>query len=272
MRLGKMLQPEAGADGDTLTPYLRAGSLATLGALVELPEMYASSVDIARYEVHRGDLVVAEGGDCGQAGYVPDVPVPTIIQNSLHRIRTKSADLRFIRYCLDGVYTSGWLEVLCNKSTFGHLTQEKLAAMRIPLPSIVTQRGIADYLDRETAQIDALIDAKEQMVRLLEEQLAVARVDLVVGAGHLHRRHGPNWLGTVPAEWGIERLKFVAQLESGHTPNRQIDAYWVDCTIPWITLNDVSDLEREWRFSNPKNAVNQLGFRTRRLMCFLPTP
>ena len=32
------------------------------------------------------------------------------------------------------------------------------------------QRAIADYLDRETARIDALIAAKRRMVELLEER------------------------------------------------------------------------------------------------------
>ena len=42
--------------------------------------------------------------------------------------------------------------------------------MRVPMPPVVTQRAIADYLDRETARIDALIAAKRRMVELLEER------------------------------------------------------------------------------------------------------
>ena len=41
------------------------------------------------------------------------------------------------------------------------------------LPPVVTQRAIADYLDRETARIDALIAAKRRMVELLEERCSV---------------------------------------------------------------------------------------------------
>jgi type I restriction enzyme S subunit len=131
----------------------------------------------------------------------------------------------------------------------------------LSVPVVSRQRAIAAYLDRETVRIDALVAAKQRMVDLLEEQFAVARIDLVIGASQTHRRSGPEWLGSIPADWAVKRLKFVAHMESGHTPNKQIDAYWIDCTIPWITLNDVSDLEQDWRFSNPKNAVNELGLQ-----------
>ena len=40
----------------------------------------------------------------------------------------------------------------------------------VPIPSLATQRAIADYLDRETARIDALIAAKRRMAELLEER------------------------------------------------------------------------------------------------------
>src|SRR5262249_49051237 len=40
---------------------------------------------------------------------------------------------------------------------------------RVPVPTLLTQRAIADYLDRETAHIDALIAAKEHVLDLLAE-------------------------------------------------------------------------------------------------------
>lgn len=37
-------------------------------------------------------------------------------------------------------------------------------------------------------------------------------------------------------------IRRVARLGSGHTPSRQHPEYWQDCTIPWLTLADVSKL------------------------------
>ena len=54
-----------------------------------------------------------------------------------------------------------------------------------------------------------------------------------------YRDSGVGWLGQVPEHWDVCRTKFVARLESGHTPSRQHPEYWVDCAIPWFSLADV---------------------------------
>jgi type I restriction enzyme S subunit len=132
---------------------------------------------------------------------------------------------------------------------------------RLWLPDVDQQRIVADYLDRETARIDALIAAKQRMLRLLGEQFGSKRTGLVMGVGSVVQHLGPSWLGSPPKSWRVKRLKYLATMDSGHTPDRKIDAYWVDCTIPWVTLNDVSELESAWRFGEPKNAINALGMR-----------
>jgi type I restriction enzyme, S subunit len=50
------------------------------------------------------------------------------------------------------------------------LSVELVEQLEIPVPPLSTQRMIADYLDRETERIDALIAAKRRMVELLEER------------------------------------------------------------------------------------------------------
>ncbi len=170
VRLGKMLQSTPSLPTDREVPYLRAGSLNSLDSIEGLPTMYASPSDLVSYTVRGGDLVITEGGDIGRAAFVPEVPPHTIIQNSLHRVRSKCADLRFLKYAIDWIYNTGWLDVLCNRSTFGHLTSEKIAALPIPCPSIKTQRAISKFLDVELARIDKLVIKKRRMIGLLEER------------------------------------------------------------------------------------------------------
>jgi type I restriction enzyme S subunit len=50
------------------------------------------------------------------------------------------------------------------------VTREDLEGMPVPLPPLPLQRAIADYLDTETARIDALIEKKHRMVELLDER------------------------------------------------------------------------------------------------------
>jgi len=174
VRLGKMLQPKPNAPTDSEVHYLRAGSLEGLTGDNALRKMWASPTERASYSVRQGDLIVAEGGDVGRSVFAPEVPDDTIIQNSLHRVRPRSGDVRFLKYSLEAIYHSGWLDVLCNKATFGHLTREKLAALSVPWPSDESQqRAIADFLDAETARIDVLIEKKRRLDELIRIRLSI---------------------------------------------------------------------------------------------------
>lgn len=53
------------------------------------------------------------------------------------------------------------------------ITPFEVGRIKVPCPGLATQRTIADYLDPETARIDALIDKKRRMVDLLEERASV---------------------------------------------------------------------------------------------------
>jgi type I restriction enzyme S subunit len=50
-----------------------------------------------------------------------------------------------------------------------------------------------------------------------------------------------NWFGKLSSKWKVVPLREVARLGTGHTPSREVDEYWVDCTIPWVTVEDIRD-------------------------------
>lgn len=47
------------------------------------------------------------------------------------------------------------------------------------------------------------------------------------------------WLRHRP-RWPLAPLKAVAQLGTGHTPSRSHPEYWEDCTVPWVTTDDLT--------------------------------
>ncbi len=76
-----------------------------------------------------------------------------------------------------------------------------------------------------------------------------------------YRDSGVEWLGEIPAHWEANRTKFAARLRSGHTPSRQHDEYWQDCTIPWFGLADVwqiRDGETEY-VTETSEKISELG-------------
>jgi type I restriction enzyme M protein len=48
-----------------------------------------------------------------------------------------------------------------------------------------------------------------------------------------------TWAPTLPDGWRAARLRYIAELGSGHTPSRKRPEWWADPTIPWITTSDV---------------------------------
>ncbi|MBE0556521.1 MAG: restriction endonuclease subunit S, partial [Proteobacteria bacterium] len=90
------------------------------------------------------------------------------------------------------------------------LNRESVYEQRVLYPDNETQRLIADYLDRETAHIDALVAEKEKMLALLEEKRATL-ISRAVTRGldptALLKPSGLDWLGDIPAHWKVERAK-----------------------------------------------------------------
>jgi len=103
-------------------------------------------------------------------------------------------------------------------TTFLELSGSSLAQVDVPLAPLGEQRAIADYLDRETAQIDAFIAKNEELITLLIERRA-ATIGLAVTRGIRRdvpvRSTGVAWLGDVPAHWSVAGLTRYASTISG---------------------------------------------------------
>jgi type I restriction enzyme S subunit len=139
-----------------------------------------------------------------------------------------------------------------------------LAAFDLWLPDVHVQRAISDFLDRETAQIDALIEAQRELVdRLHERRLSVIQSLVLHGAGDGANLSdsGVRWIGEVPKHWQVGCIRRFAQMHSGHTPSRQVADYWVNCNIPWFTLADVWQLRpgRQEYLGQTAEQVSELG-------------
>lgn len=90
------------------------------------------------------------------------------------------------------------------------IAAEVVNNLRIPVPSVETQRLIARFLDRETGRIDGLIEKKARFIALLKEKEKAA-ISRLVRRG-LDRNaptidSGVDWRGRVPAHWVRGRMK-----------------------------------------------------------------
>ncbi|MGO3153723.1 MAG: restriction endonuclease subunit S [Galactobacter sp.] len=86
---------------------------------------------------------------------------------------------RFLFYVLKDVKRR--LPALYRSNTQDNLNAEQVGELKIPLPSVEVQKRVADYLDRETAEIDALIDELGEADLLRGEQWRASRDRLLFG-------------------------------------------------------------------------------------------
>jgi len=245
IQLGKMLQNERQSPEDVQVPYLKAAHVQwEKVGIADLPEMWASPHDFTKFSVKNGDLLVCEGGEAGRAGVLAGAPNNCIIQNALHRVRPKQNNsIKYLMYLLEIAGHSKWLDILCNKATIAHFTGEKFGWLAVSLPPAKEQIAIADFLDRETARIDALIEKKKQQIALLKEK-RIALISHAVTNGldsnAAMKDSGVEWLGAIPAHWEASRMKRVCSPYGLYGANLSADNY-MDAGIRFIRTTDITN-------------------------------
>ena len=200
-------------------------------------------------KLKRGDLLIEKsgGGEKQLVGCVVyfDHEFDAVCSNFVARMPVAEGHLpRYWAYVHAGLY-AGKLNYPAIKQTTGiqnldaALYLDTLAAY----PPLAEQQQIAAFLDWKTDQIDALIAKKQALLqKLKEKRLAVITQAVTKGLNPdaPMRDSGIAWLGKVPAHWGVKRLKFVAHVGNGSTPNREDSAYWDGGTYPWLNSSVVN--------------------------------
>jgi len=99
----------------------------------------------------------------------------SVFDNNVLGIVPVSIESRYLRYWLSTID----LAELANPGPVPSLNEGWLLDLEVPEPDYGSQFVIAEYLDAETARIDALIAKKRRMVSLLGERLS-ERIDRLV--------------------------------------------------------------------------------------------
>lgn len=93
-------------------------------------------------------------------------------------------------------------------------------------PSLEEQKRIANYLDKQTAKIDATIAKNEELIQLLEEK-RVALINQVVTKGlnpdMPMKDSGVEWIGEIPEHWGVEKIKNLSQVKPSNVDKKTKD-------------------------------------------------
>lgn len=123
------------------------------------------------------------------------------------------------------------------------LSVELISNLRIPYPPLSEQAAISAFLDRETAKIDALIAEQEKLIALLAEKRQATISHAVTRGLNPNapmKDSGVAWLGEVPAHWSVNRLKFIASVQTGIAKGKDT-AGKETVTVPYLRVANVQD-------------------------------
>ncbi|MEQ9695092.1 restriction endonuclease subunit S [Shimia sp. SDUM112013] len=184
----------------------------------------------------KDSLIMALAGQGKTKGTVARMGIDAYGNQSLGCISDYSGESRFLYWWLTSLYRE--IRNLSSQETRDGLNQSMLGQIPVPLFDLATQRQIADFLDRETARIDLLIEKKQRLVALLAERQVEALEAAVLGGANVQRGNGGEWLSDLAQGWRFIPLKHFVSSKGGATPSKDRDDFWVG-EIPWVSPKDM---------------------------------
>jgi len=237
----------------------------SISADVSFMAATAPFVQVKRFELRQDDVLVTKDSetpaDIAIASHVRDELPGVLCAYHLAILRPlPHVAGRFLLYALQSRPLAAQTEVAATGVTRFSLSTGALADLTLPVPDRAEQRAIADFLDRETEKIDALVAKKQRLIELLQEK-RTALINHAVTKGLdpdvPMKDSGIEWLGLIPTHWPVVRLGHFAHVLNGSTPSRDDAAYWFDGTVPWLASTKVN----EDRVTRPSELITETALR-----------
>ncbi len=236
---------------------------------LDLMHTTATESEVAKFGLKVDDVVITKDSESWD-----DIGVPALVKETAEdlvcgyhlaivRPRANVLDGGFLLRCLQSKPIRIQLELAANGVTRFGIPKAAIGSLTLPIPPLAHQCAIADYLERETARLDALVAAKERMLQLLPEKLrAIVTCAVTRGIDQTARlrESGVSWLGKIPEHWELKRLRYCCKsIQTGSTPSGDFADYLeADQMVEWFTPVDFDGTElRESRRKASFEAVRQ---------------
>lgn len=140
--------------------------------------------------------------------------VMTVCSGEFVPLQSDVVDLKWLFYLVGSENFRKRLESLVESATRSHqrVNPRDILKFQGAFPPAAEQTQIAQFLDHETARIDALIEQQQRLIELLKEKRqAVISHAVTKGLDPSvpMKDSGVEWLGEVPAHWEVKRLKHL---------------------------------------------------------------
>ena len=215
-----------------------------------------SNGDIGRTNKCNNTKTVITTGRVGTVGTVQTVDKAWITDNAL--IIDPKIDVGFLKYVIPNFD----FDAMLSGTAQPLITASKLNNQYIPLPSIEAQPRIAQYLDDQCAEIDALIEAKEKTNALLKERRQSTIYEAVtkgLNPDAPMKDSGIEWIGMIPAHWSVGKLGYFIDVFNGDRSSNYPSGNDIqESGVPFLTSSnlefDVLDMSDSKYISEEKYA------------------
>ena len=167
-----------------------------------------------------GDLLVTKDGTVGKMAYVDTLPGKASLNSHLLLIRPleNKFDNRFLFWLMSSSVFNGYTEYAQDGTVMASLSQEKIGNFIAYFPEITEQQAVADFLDKECAQIDSIAaDLEKQLVLLQQYKKSLITETVTKGLDKSvpMKDSGIEWIGEIPAHWDVEPIKYRVTFHNG---------------------------------------------------------
>lgn len=118
------------------------------------------------------------------------------------------------------------------------ISAETLLNYIIPIPSVIEQKKIADFLDEKCAEIDTVVERTKATIEEYKK-LKQSVITQAVTKGIRHNRPMKDsdieWLGNIPSEWSILKVKHLGWTQNGISKSGEHFGFG----FPFISYSDV---------------------------------
>ena len=215
----------------------------------ELTKRNYDKETIEKLKLLKGDILIEKsgGGEKTPVGrtVVFDKSYPALYANFMDRLRCSSLVLeKWLQFVFVTFYKNGYTKNYIKQTTgIQNLDLTSMLAIeKMPVPSIDEQRRIVEFIDNECARIDAVIErtrASIEEYKKLKQAVITQAVTKGIRPNRPMKDSKINWIGEVPSNWQVTKLKYFAIIRTGITLGKVYPAGTKLVEYPYLRVANV---------------------------------
>ncbi|WP_170207435.1 restriction endonuclease subunit S [Acidovorax temperans] len=201
--------------------FLRIGNLTRDSIRLDLSDtqrvVVPDGAEVDRTQVQADDILFSITAYLGSVAVVPAGLGRAFVSQHVALVRPskKQCLSEWLAYVAISHVGKTHLETTGYGGTKVQLSLADVTSLPMIVPPIEEQAALIEFLDHETAKIDALVAEQEKLIALLQEKCQAVISHAVTKGLDPNvpmKDSGVEWLGEVPAHWEVMRLRNVTTL------------------------------------------------------------